>query len=99
MGWNIRGNRVLSDQELRKENDAVVFAVFLLGVPALVCWGAYSLIGMEGPLQKISIIIIGILTLGLTLKFIHKIISATFILFGLAVGGVLLFGFLQWLFK
>ena len=43
MGWNIRGNRILSDEELSREDDATILAIVLLGVPALACWGFYYL--------------------------------------------------------
>ena len=99
MEWNIRGNRILSDEELSREDDATILAIVLLGVPALACWGFYYFVGVASPWQKISIILVGFLSFVFALKFVRKIIFAIFLIIALSTIVFLAFCVMFWIFK
>ena len=82
--------RILSEEEQQAEVNGVV----IFSISALIVFSVYSIIGISGPIEKISLVIIGVLSLffvGKYLNIIYMIVAFILSGFGLYYLGLWIF--------
>jgi len=83
--------RILSEEEQQAEvNGYVIFII-----SAIIVFIAYSIIGSEGPIEKVSLIIIGVVSIFIVGKYIDII----YMILGLILSGFGLYYLVLWIFQ
>ena len=83
--------RILSEEEEQAEVNG--FVTFIIS--AIIVFSAYSVIGTDGPIEKISLITIA----GLSLFFVGKYIDIIYTIIALILSGLGLYYLSLWVFQ
>ena len=83
--------RILSEEEQQAEVNG--FVIFIIS--AIIVFGAYRAIGIDGPIEKISLITIA----GLSLFFVGKYLDIIYMIIAFVVSGFGLYYLALWIFQ